>query len=315
MRWRKGDISDNIEDRRGQRAGRGRLPFPFPLPGRRGGTSGGRVGIPMGGGRKMGLGTILMLLAVAFLISRFSGGGSGNLPVGLDVPLPGGSAGGPVSSGPVQASPEEEELVQFVSFVLDDLQETWHRLLPGYREARLVLFRDSVQSGCGFGQAAMGPFYCPLDEKVYVDLDFYRELRQRFGAPGDFAQAYVLAHEIGHHVQKVTGIEPQVRRAKQERPSLANQLSVRMELQADCLAGVWAHSTAQRGLLEEGDVEEGLNAAAAVGDDRIQKRTTGRVHPESFTHGSSKQRMQWFRRGLQSGDADGCDTFDQGVRF
>jgi predicted metalloprotease len=157
----------------------------------------------------------------------------------------------------------------------------------------------------------MGPFYCPQDEKVYVDLAFYEELHRRFGAPGDFAQAYVLAHEIGHHVQRIAGIEPRVRQAQERRPDLANELSVRMELQADCLAGVWAHAAARRGLLEEGDVEEGLAAAAAVGDDRLQRMAGRRVSPESFTHGSSRERVEWFRRGLQEGRAEGCDAFEE----
>jgi hypothetical protein len=217
------------------------------------------------------------------------------------------------SEGPVQSSPEEDRLVQFVSFVLDDAQNTWRQLLPGrYQDAKLVLFRDQVESACGYGQAASGPFYCPRDQKVYIDLSFYDELRRRFGAPGEFAQAYVLAHEIGHHVQNIMGIEPQVRRAMQSRPDLQNELSVRLELQADCLAGVWGHSTAQRQILEQGDIESGLNAAAAIGDDRIQRMTGGWVQPESFTHGSSAQRVQWFKRGLQSGDMKDCDTFNGG---
>ncbi len=215
------------------------------------------------------------------------------------------------SEGPVQSSPEEDRLVQFVSFVLDDAQNTWRQLLPGrYQDAKLVLFRDQVQSACGYGRATSGPFYCPGDQKVYIDLGFYDELRRRFGAPGEFAQAYVLAHEIGHHVQNITGIEPQVRRAMQSRPDLQNELSVRLELQADCFAGVWGHSTARRQILEEGDAEQALNAAAAIGDDRIQRMSEGWVQPETFTHGSSAQRVQWFKRGLQSGDMRDCDTFN-----
>jgi predicted metalloprotease len=186
--------------------------------------------------------------------------------------------------------------------------------MPGYRDARLVLFRDATESGCGLGQAQMGPFYCPSDEKVYVDLGFYEELRARFGAPGDFAQAYVLAHEIGHHVQKLSGIEAEVRSAQRESPGRANALSVRMELQADCLAGVWGHSAAARGKLETGDVEEGLGAAAAIGDDRIQRMGGGRVSPEAWTHGSSEQRVEWFRRGLEQGDPDACDAFGAAPR-
>lgn len=213
-------------------------------------------------------------------------------------------------SGPVQSSPDEDRMVEFVSFVLDDTQDTWRKKLGArYRDAKLVLFRDATATACGFGQAATGPFYCPADEKVYIDLGFYDELHDRFGASGDFAQAYVLAHEVGHHLQHVLGIEPAVRRAMMQRPDLRNELSVRLELQADCLAGVWGHSTAQRNILEQGDVEEGLRAAAAIGDDRIQRKTQGWVAPESFTHGSSAQRVEWFRRGLQTGDIDQCDTF------
>lgn len=232
-------------------------------------------------------------------------GGSVQLPTG-------GSDGQGVGTGPpapTRASPQEEELVDFVSFVLDDVQTVFRRHVSGYQDARLVLFRGVVQSGCGPAQAAMGPFYCPRDQKAYIDLAFYEELRRRFGAPGDFAQAYVLAHEIGHHVQSLVGTEAQVRRAQSARPRQANALSVAMELQADCLAGIWAHSTAQRELLERGDLEEGLAAAAAVGDDRIQEMSTGRVSPESFTHGSSEQRVRWFRRGFETGDPDACDTF------
>jgi predicted metalloprotease len=221
-----------------------------------------------------------------------------------------------VQAGPAPSAESlaaEEESVQFVSFVLDDAQATWQRLLPPlgatYTDAKLVLFRDAIESACGFAQSAMGPFYCPGDQKVYVDLGFYDELRERFGAPGDFAEAYVIAHEIGHHVQALLGIESQVREAQRRDPATENDLSVRMELQADCLAGVWGHSTAQRQILEQGDVEEGLAAAAAIGDDRIQRMSEGRVHPESFTHGSSDQRVRWFRRGLDTGQVEACDAF------
>jgi len=211
---------------------------------------------------------------------------------------------------PVQSTPDEDRQVKFVSFVLDDVQNTWRKMLGDkYRDTKVVLFRDSTPTACGFGQAATGPFYCPEDQKVYIDLSFFDELQRRFGAKGEFAQAYVLAHEMGHHLQRVLGIEPAVRRAMEQRPDLRNELSVRLELQADCLAGVWGHSTAQRDILEQGDVEEGLNAAAAIGDDRIQRQTQGWVAPESFTHGSSKQRVEWFRRGLESGDINACDTF------
>jgi hypothetical protein len=218
------------------------------------------------------------------------------------------------SGPPASTTPEEAERYEFVKFVLNDVQDTWARVLPQeantqYPRSTLVLFRDAIQSACGFAESASGPFYCPNDNKVYIDLGFYDELRSRFGAAGDFAQAYVIAHEIGHHVQDVLGIDRQMRRAQQQRPDMGNALSVRLELQADCLAGVWGHSTAQRNLLESGDVEEGLNAAAAIGDDRIQRMSGRGVHPEKFTHGSSAQRVQWFTRGLESGRIAACDTF------
>jgi predicted metalloprotease len=209
-------------------------------------------------------------------------------------------------SAPLTTTPDEERLVDFVSYVLDDAQNTWEGKLPQYQRARLVLFRDAVESACGLGQAATGPFYCPADGKVYIDLGFYTELRRRFGAPGDFAQAYVLAHEIGHHVQRLTGTDREVRRVQQARPDQANPLSVRLELQADCYAGIWGHTAAERGHLDPGDVEEGLAAAAAIGDDRL---TGGRLAPDQFTHGSSAERVAWFRRGLQSGRMEACDTF------
>ncbi len=281
MRWSPGHRSANVEDRRG---------------------SGGRFVRGAGG---MGLGTVVILLVLSLIFKRdmFQLVGDGSVGV---APAASGSA-------PVDASPEEQRLVEFVSFVLDDAQAVWDSVLPAhgarYRPARLVLFRDAIQSACGFAESATGPFYCPADEKVYIDLGFYQELQDRFGAPGDFAQAYVLAHEIGHHVQNVLGTEAEVRRARSTRPDVANELSVRLELQADCYAGVWAYSTAQRELLERGDVEEGLGAAAAVGDDRIQRMGGGRVAPEAFTHGSSEQRMRWFRQGMQSGSPESCDTF------
>jgi predicted metalloprotease len=201
-------------------------------------------------------------------------------------------------------------MVDFVSFVLDDAQNTWQQILGSrYRHAKLVLFRDEIQSACGMAESATGPFYCPADERVYIDLGFYDELRQQFGASGDFAQAYVLTHEIGHHVQKLLGTEEAVRQAQDANPSRVNDLSVRLELQADCYAGVWGHSTAQRNILEQGDVEEGLNAAASIGDDRIQRMSGSRVAPERFTHGSSAQRVEWFKRGMDTGDIKACDTF------
>ncbi len=221
------------------------------------------------------------------------------------------------SSGPVASSPAEERSIDFVDAVMKDVQETWERLLPGrYERTRVRIFRDTLQSGCGLAQSATGPFYCPEDHQVYLDLGFFAELSSRFGAPGDFARAYVIAHEVGHHVQLLTGVEPQVRRAQQAQPGAANQLSVRMELQADCYAGIWGHAAAQSGRaaagkveLERGDVEAGLNAAAAIGDDRLQRMSSGHVAPDRFTHGSSAQRVEWFRRGLDEGRIEACDTF------
>jgi uncharacterized protein len=209
--------------------------------------------------------------------------------------------------------PAEATLVQFVSFVLDDAQKTWERLLPPkgtpYRHAKLVLFRDETNSSCGLAQSATGPFYCPADEKVYIDLGFYDELKSRFGAPGEFAEAYVLAHEIGHHVQKLLGISGKVQALQERNSAQANPLSVRLELQADCFAGIWANSTAQRNLIDQSDVESGIGAAGAVGDDRLQRMTRGHVSPESFTHGSSAQRVDWFERGLANGEISQCNTF------
>ena len=280
MRWSPGQRSGNLEDRRG---------------------GGGSF---MRGAGGMGAGTLLVLLVLSLIFKRdfFSLVGAGGVAPGAE------TAAGP----PAETTPEEEKLVSFVSFVLDDAQNVWQTKLAQagtYRPAKLVLFRDAVQSACGFAEAATGPFYCPADEKVYIDLGFYDELQQRFGAPGDFAQAYVLAHEIGHHIQNLLGTEAEVRQERTARPDLANDLSVRLELQADCYAGVWANSTAQRQLLEQGDVEEGLGAAAAVGDDRLQRMGGGRVVPESFTHGSAEQRQEWFQRGFQTGQPEACDTF------
>ena len=283
MRWSPGHRSSNIEDRRG---------------------SGGRFIRGAGG---MGAGGLIILVVLSLIFGRDFVSLAGDAGV-----APAAETG---IAPPAETTPEEERLVSFVGFVLDDAQNTWRQLsqehgIP-YRDAKLVLFRDAVQSACGFAESATGPFYCPADQKVYIDLGFYEELQQRFGAPGDFAQAYVLAHEIGHHVQNLLGTEAQVREARTRRADLANELSVRLELQADCYAGVWGHSTAQRQLLESGDVEEGMGAAAAVGDDRLQRMGGGRVVPESFTHGSSAQRQEWFQRGLESGRPDACDTFRQ----
>lgn len=260
-----------------------------------------------GGGLRIGAGGAVLLLVLSLVTGQNFFSLLGNFI----------QIGGPQSSGdpsaPYQASPEEDKLVEFVSFVLDDVQNTWEKAFPiaghNYRKTKLVLFTDTTRSGCGFAESAMGPFYCPADEKVYIDLGFYQELRSRFGAPGDFAQAYVIAHEIGHHVQNVLGLSDRVRELQQRKPDAANQLSVLLELQADCFAGVWAKSTEQRAILEGGDVEEGIGAAAAVGDDRIQKQGGGRVNPETWTHGSSQQRVEWFKRGMQGGKVSDCNTF------
>jgi uncharacterized protein len=277
MRWTPGGVSSDIEDRRG--------------------SSGFNIG-----GAPMGIGGAIVLLILSAIFGRNLFTGVGGSP---DAVQPRAAADQPVAQ-----SPEEQKEVQFVSFVIDDVQGTWEKTLPDYRHARVVLFRDATESACGFAQTASGPFYCPEDQKVYIDLAFYEELKDRFGAPGDFAQAYVLAHEIGHHVQKIAGIEPRVHAAMENDPSRARELSVRLELQADCYAGIWAHNTEQRNILESGDVEEGLNAAAAVGDDRLQRMAGKRINPDSFTHGSSQQRVEWFRRGFDSGRMSDCDTFN-----
>lgn len=309
VRWKPGSRSTNIEDRRGQgpaSGGLGGLNLPINIGGGKGclGLGGGTVGL-------------VVLVAVMLLSGGNigdilgSGGGGTSFPVGPDVNLP----GVPKAQGePLPGAPDADaELVDYMSFVLDDVQATWSdefaRADQRYDDATLVLFTGAVDSGCGFAQSASGPFYCPLDSKVYLDLAFFRELRDRFGAPGDFAQAYVVAHELGHHVQNLLGINDEVRRQQQRNPDDTNELSVRQELQADCYAGVWAHSTYERKILQKGDLEEGLAAAASVGDDRIQQESTGRVDPESFTHGTSEQRQRWFKRGYESGDIDRCDTF------
>ena len=310
------DDNSYVEDRRGQSAGGG---------GGLGGFGGGGFGIPMG--RGMGIGGTILLLILGLVFGgnlTGGGGGTGSAPAG-----PGGgggypsaAAGGEVVPGragaPVAESARERETRRFIVAVLNNAQQTWAQALPRqggqeYRPTRLVLFREAVQSGCGRAPAAVGPFYCPADEKVYIDLSFYHELATKFGAPGDFAQAYVLAHEIGHHLQKQLGTEARVRQLKAQRPQLENNLSVRLELQADCYAGVWGAAARESRLLSAGDVEEGLAAAAGVGDDRIQQRSRGDVNPDSFTHGSSEQRQRWFMRGFQSGDMNSCNTFEGAV--
>ncbi|MGE0487136.1 MAG: neutral zinc metallopeptidase [Gammaproteobacteria bacterium] len=297
MRWRGNRQSDNVEDRRGQRTAMsglgGRGPSLLPLVMRLTRSRGGWV----------------VLIAGAALL-WLSGADLGTV-----LRLATGTAPPAVQQGRVQESAAERERVAFMSVVLADTEDTWAALFQAtgqrYAEPQLVLFRDATPSACGLGQSAMGPFYCPADRKVYLDLAFFDELARRFGAPGDFAQAYVLAHEVGHHVQTLLGISAR-NHAARERASAAeaNRLSVRQELQADCYAGVWAHHAQRaRDILERGDVEEALGAATAIGDDRLQRQAQGRVTPDSFTHGTSEQRVRWFRTGLEHGSLERCDTF------
>ena len=273
--------SSNIEDRRGMR--------------------------PMRTGVGLSIGGVLFLLVLSLL-------GVNPLPfLGMATKQP--EVQMQQTDQPYQESAEEATLRELTAVVLADTEDTWSALLPQYNvqyvEPTLVLFSGVVQSGCGTAQSAMGPFYCPLDQKVYIDMSFYDDLSQRFGAPGDFAQAYVIAHEVGHHVQNLVGTAQRVREAQERADQVeANELSVRMELQADCFAGVWAnHAARSRQLLEAGDVEEGLNAASAIGDDRLQRQAQGHVVPDAFTHGSSEQRVRWFRKGLEAGTPEACDTF------
>ncbi len=283
MRWTSGRRSRNVEDRRGLRIGRR-------------GAAGGGIGV-----------VVLTLIALYF---------------GVDPGVIFQQTGGPVSvieqsTGSGSPSPEDDRLADFVSTVLADTEDTWHALFQAgggtYQEPKLVLFSGAVESACGFAQSAMGPFYCPRDQKVYIDLSFYRDLKSRFNAPGDFAQAYVIAHEIGHHVQTLMGVSQKVQALKQQVDrAQANRLSVMQELQADCFAGIWAHHAHRsRQILESGDVEEAMAAASAIGDDRLQQQSRGYVTPDSFTHGSSEQRVRWFRRGLKSGGLNTCNTFSR----
>ncbi len=318
MRWRGRRQSQNVEDRRGQGGGGG---FPFP-------RSRGGMRMPTGG-RKGGIGIVGVLVIVGLMLFFgidpgviLQGGGPGMQTPDIQLPqsetrspkIPAPGRRSPGISGPKSAT--NDDLKGFISVVLADTEDVWHAIFRQYgrtyREPRLVLFSGATRSACGTGVSQMGPFYCPLDQKVYVDLAFYRELRNRFHAPGDFAQAYVVAHEVGHHVQKLLGIADKVQRAKaQMRQKDANALQVRMELQADCFSGVWAKfADRTKNILEQGDIDEALNAASAIGDDRIQKQQQGYVVPDAFTHGSSKQRQRWFRRGFESGDIQQCDTFN-----
>ncbi len=261
----------------------------------------------------MGAGLIIVALAIFFgpqALQLLQGGGGGGVSTSSGYAAGSSTATDPNIGGP---NDPDKELVEFVSFVLDDCQNIWREEFrkrgKTYQDAKLVLFRDAIDSACGYSSAAVGPFYCPADNKAYIDLSFYRDLSRRFGAPGDFAQAYVLAHEIGHHVQNLLGISGKVQNARRSNRAQSNQLSVLLELQADCFAGVWAHSTSRRQLLERGDIDEGLNAAAQIGDDTMQRKAGQRVQPESWTHGSSAQRQKWFHIGYKSGVMEDCDPF------
>jgi predicted metalloprotease len=297
MKWRGRGGAGRIEDRRGAGGGLGGGGLPFPV----GKAGGGGIG--------------LIILIVIYLLAGGLPGGGGGLGVdpgtGQFSPAPG------ASSTDLDKAPADDA-AKFVDFVAGDVDTTWKKIFAEsgktYQPATIVLYDNGVQSGCGSTPSTVGPFYCPLDRKVYLDLPFMEQLQKRLDAPGDFAQAYIVAHEIGHHVQNLLGVMEDVDRATQENPDDRNELSVRLELQADCLAGIWAHSAYAKGdLLETGDLEEGLNAAAAVGDDRIQQQSGQGVHPEAFTHGTSEQRVKWFRTGFDSGDPTACDTFEGGV--
>jgi uncharacterized protein len=290
MRWTPGYSSDDVEDRRGE--------SPAAA-----GIGGGGIGILFWLFSRFGFPGLLIGGALLYFASSWGGGGSEE---------PGSRPAREHATGTTSEDPQKEA-VQFVSFVLDDVQKSWSQRFAqqgkNYPRARMVLFQQSISSACGIGQQAMGPFYCPGDRKVYIDLSFYKELRQRFGAPGDFAQAYVIAHEIGHHVQHLLGTDQHVQNAPRRARKGEQSASVRLELQADCYAGMWAQSTERRNLLEEGDVDEALHAAAAIGDDRLQRQATGTVQPESWTHGSSAERVRWFKRGYELGSLEACDTF------
>ena len=300
MRWTPGASTSDVEDRRGQSSGGGLGGLPIPI-----GSLGG-----LGGG-----GAIIVII-VLVLMNVLGGGGGGFNPGGLNRLPAAGSGSGGLDSAP----DSQKKLKDFIVYVFDDVQDFWtEQFAPtqrGYDRAKLVLYTGATSTGCGVGQASAGPFYCPTDQKVYLDLDFFAELRDRFKAGGDFAQAYVVAHELGHHVQNLLGISDKVHAQEEKNPDEARgskSLSVRLELQADCLAGVWAHTVFSRGDLEDGDLQEAVTAAGSVGDDRIQKQATGSVHPESFTHGTADQRQHWLKAGYDSGNSDDCDTFSHDI--
>lgn len=287
MRWKTGRRSQNVQDRRGS-----------------GGFRGGGAPLVVGGG---GVGVLVVAVVIMLL------GGDPTILLDQTAPSNPSSSGG--QSRPI--SPEGDQLAEFVSVVLADTEDTWSSIFPTafggeYQEPELVLFDDAVQSACGTAQSAVGPFYCPADQQVYIDLSFYQDLKNQLDAPGDFAQAYVIAHEVGHHVQNLIGVSEQVSAAQRGMSQTeANALSVKQELQADCFAGIWAHNAdQQRNILEPGDIDEALNAASQIGDDKLQKRSQGYVNPDSFTHGSAAQRTEWFKRGFTSGDVEQCNTFE-----
>lgn len=317
MKWRMGRRSSNVSDQRGAGGGLG------GLGGGGFGRGGGGLGGGLGGliGSRLGIKGILIVIVIMVVLhfmgidpmALLNGGGSSfsrndDFFAGEQT-----APSGVTNTG----NATEDELADFTSVILGSTEDTWRRIFQQaghtYRDPQLVMFSGSVQSACGFAQSAMGPFYCPPDQKVYIDLDFYRDLAQRFEAPGDFAQAYVVAHEVGHHVQNLLGIEEDTRRQRERlNEADANALSVRVELQADCFAGIWANHIAAQNAnlqLEPGDIEEGLTAASAIGDDRLQQQSSGRIVPDSFTHGTSQQRVRWFQKGFDSGDPEACDTF------
>jgi predicted metalloprotease len=281
MRWDPGHKSDDVVDRRGEQQ-----------PARAFGGGGLLQLLPLVLRFKYGWVLILLVVGGSYLSGMF-----GQSTQRVAAPQSG------------QQSASANRQAEFVGFVLDDVQSTWKQVLPEYRKAKLVLFTGATRTSCGVGQAATGPFYCPSDEQVYIDLSFYDELANRLGAGGDFAQAYVIAHEIGHHVQKIVGTSAKVQKAPDSEQTGPRGLSVRLELQADCYAGIWAHFTQQHDVLEKGDIEEGLGAAAAIGDDRLQKQSAGVVNPETWTHGSSESRVRWFKTGYEKGTMAACDTF------
>ncbi len=286
MRWKRGQRSGDVIDRRGGK------------------------GLAIGAG--LGIPGVIIAVVITLLGGGDQGGGSGSPLDDIFGDL--GTAEAPPDAN---APDPDAKLVDFMEFLLDDIQQTWVQIFRDssttYKKAELVLFTGSTQSGCGGARSGIGPHYCPADSRVYLDLDFFAELRRQFGAPGDFAQAYVVAHEIGHHVQNLLGINERVYRDSQRDPDRANDLSIRLELQADCFAGVWGFTAGDRGLLSPGDLAEGMRAAEAIGDDRIQEQAGQRIDPENWTHGSSEQRMEWFNRGFETGDPSRCDTFDAAI--